>query len=164
MTFEQQYERMIKRQLGGLLQCYIDHQRGAPDRGDPEVSKKQRANMAKACEEFERRFGKTVGVVRSVEEMQAECQGFPHDSGQDPPVKEQKLCEMDCVAVGVPSQGLEVVGTSSGIYMNTRVKQEVGPECTFRIDACPEADHDQSSSNEECESLVVDAVVSYPND
>ena len=73
MTFEQQYERMIKRQLGGLLQCYIDHQRGEPDRGDPEVSKKQRGNMVKACEEFERRFGKTAGVVRSVEEMQAEC-------------------------------------------------------------------------------------------
>lgn len=49
MTFEQQYERMIKRQLGGLLQCYIDHQRGEPDRGDPEVSKKQRGNMLKAC-------------------------------------------------------------------------------------------------------------------
>lgn len=67
---------------------------------------------------------------------------------------------MECVAVGAPSQALEVVGTNSGIYMNTRVKQEVAPECTFRIDACPEAEQDQSSSNEECESLVLDEVVS----
>ncbi len=58
MTFEQQYERMIKRQLGGLLQCYIDFERGAPDRGDIEISKKQRANMLKACEEFDKKFGK----------------------------------------------------------------------------------------------------------
>ena len=96
--------------------------------------------MVKALDEFERRFGKTAGVVRSVEEMQAESQGFPHDSGQDPPVKEQRLSEMDCVAIGVVlPQSLEVIGSSTGIYMNTRVKQEVGTECTFRIDTCPEA-------------------------
>ena len=70
---------------------------------------------------------------------------------------------MDCVAIGGGScQGLllEVIGTNNGIYMNTRVKQEVTTECTYRIDACPEAEQDQKSSSEEYESLVLDEVVS----
>ena len=49
MGFDEQYERMVKRQLGGMLDHYIAH-----IKGDKVPQNKQNSNMMDTVKEFSR--------------------------------------------------------------------------------------------------------------
>ena len=97
--------------------------------------------------------------------MQHEMNNFPHDkTSQEEGFHEHKLIDMDLIAVEAykAAQGLEVIGSSKGLYMNTRFKRETYPECFFRVDTCEHNEkQESSSSNEECEITVLEETVSF---
>jgi hypothetical protein len=72
MTFEAQYERMVKRQLGGLLQDYINY---SSEDFDLIEKNKQTDNMTQCLDEFQRLKTKvppsTSLKILSVSEMPA---------------------------------------------------------------------------------------------
>ena len=124
MGFDEQYERMIKRQLGGMLQEYIDYS-GKEDSLQSNANSKQAGNMRDTVREFREKFGNGRDEerfrVKGVEDMPQRA--VSKEEYQDAVTYNMTIHEMDIAGVGERQDELEleVVGSNNKLYINEQL-------------------------------------------